>query len=169
MTVQEAYIQIDTAIEKYVPQLQELGLVVKKRIFYTDKNLVQMQEFTDKSILIFGDIAIGCEGMEDEDFCNYSVCAEITTALVKDESLEKNLAEFKTELDMFLERIGSAENSDEYEKIIAEITKEQEAEAEAAALEFANEMKKARTKILIAIGSLIAVLAVIVFVAPLLI
>ena len=49
MTVQEAYIQIDTAIEKYVPQLQELGLVVKKRIFYTDKNLVQMQEFTDKS------------------------------------------------------------------------------------------------------------------------
>ena len=70
---------------------------------------------------------------------------------------------------MFLERIGSAENSHGYEKIIAEITKEQEAEAEAAALEFANEMKKARTKILIAIGALIAVLAVIVFVAPLLI
>ena len=168
MTVQEAYSAIDKAIEKYAPQLRDLGFVVKKRIFYTDKNLVQMQEFTEKSILIFGDISIGCEGMEEDDFCNYSVCAEITTAIVKDETLEKNLAEFKADLDMFIERINEAgADSAAYERIISEISKEQEAEAEAAALEFANEMKKARTKLLIAIGVLVAVLAVIVFVAPL--
>ena len=155
MTVQEAYSKIEAVLEEYAAPIRELGLDVKTRIFYTDKNLRETPEFTQKCIILFGDIAIGMPGMEREDYCNYSVCTEIKTAEVNEEELDAGLATLSNELSAFTESLSGATSA---ETVIRETARAQEQDAERAAAEFTKEMKKIRLKMILALGVIIVIM-----------
>lgn len=159
MTVQEAYSKIEAVLEEYAAPIRERGLEVNTRIFYTDKNLRETPEFNQKCIIIFGDIAIGLPNMEREDYCNYSVCSEIKTAVVNEDELDGGLGELREELDAFLAKLEGATS---VETVIKEAARIQEQEAEAAAEEFTREMKKVRLKMMLGLGVIIVIMLVII-------
>lgn len=159
MTVQEAYTKINEVLEEYSTPIRELGLDVKTRVFYTDKNLRETPEFNQKCIIIFGDIAIGTPDMEREDYCNFSICSEIKTVIVNDEDMENGLKTLREELDAFKEKLSGATS---VAAVIKETARIQEEEAEKAAAEFTKEMKKIRLKMILGLGIIIAIMLVVI-------
>ena len=155
MTVQQAYEKIQAALAEKKAILDELGLVTRARAFYTDKNLVEKSEFNAKCILIFGNLDIGVATLEEDDWCNFSLCAEIKTGNVEDEALESALNEWCTEVDAFIEKVKATESK---EALIINTSRAQEADAEAAAMEFAKEIKKVRSKMIIGFAIIIALM-----------
>ncbi len=165
MTVQQAYEKIQAALVEKKTALEEYGFITRIRAFYTDKNLAEKSEFTAKCILVFGNVDIGTPELEDDDWCNFSFCAEIKTAEVADEALESALAEWSAEVDAF---IGKVKDAPSREKLITETSRDQEAEAEAAAMEFSKEIKKVRLKMILGLGIIIVLMLAVLILAPLL-
>ena len=155
MTVQQAYEKIQAALAEKKAVLDGLGLVTRARAFYTDKNLIEKSEFNAKCILVFGNLDIGVSTLEEDDWCNFSLCAEIKTGNVEDEALESALGEWCAEVDAFIEKIELAESK---ESFIINTSRAQEADAEAAAMEFAKEIKKVRSKMIIGFAIIIALM-----------
>lgn len=164
MTVQQAYEKIQTALVEKKTVLEECGFVTRIRAFYTDKNLAEKSEFTAKCILVFGNIDIGTPELEDDDWCNFSLCAEIKTAEVEDAALENALSEWSAEIDAFIEKVKDAPSR---EKLVAETSRAQEAEAEAAAAEFTKEIKKVRLKMMLGLGIIVVLMLAVLILAPL--
>lgn len=166
MNVIEASEKLAQKLSELSAPLKEKGLKVEMRILYADKNLQEHTEFNEQCILIYGDIAIGTEELERDEFCNYNACCEVKMALVDDLDFEKEVNDLDGEICAFIERL---EKSDaEPTKFIAEINKEQEAEAEKAAVEFSKEMNKMRIKLLISIGAIVVILLALIICIPLL-
>ena len=166
MTVQQAYERIKEALTQKQTALEECGLITKARAFYTDKNLIAKSEFDAKCILVFGNVDIGTSELEEDDWCNFSLCTEIKTATVEDAALESALEEWSAEVDAFAEKVKA---SDSHSATVAETCRKQEAEAEAAAAEFAQEIKKVRTKMLIGVGIIAVLILAVFFLLPMVI
>ena len=164
MTVQQAYERIQTALVEKKTLLEDYGLTTRIRTFYTDKNLSEKTEFTAKCILVFGNIDIGTPELEDDDWCNFSLCAEIKTAEVEDAALESALADWTAEVDAFIEKVKSATSR---EKFITDTCRKQEAEAEAAAAEFSKEIKKVRLKMMLGLGIIVVLMLAVLILVPL--
>ena len=155
MTVQQAYEKIQAALIEKKAILEDLGLTTRARAFYTDKNLTEKSEFNAKCILVFGNLDVGAPNLEEDDWCNFSLCSEIKTGNVEDAALESALGEWCAEVDKFIEEVKLAESK---EALITNTSRAQEADAEAAAMEFAKEIKKVRSKMLIGFGLIIALM-----------
>ena len=162
MNVKIAIEKIDEVLSGAESRLTEIGLKTKKRTFYTDKNLAETNEFSPKVILVFGDLAFGYEGMDKDDFCNYSICCEIKSAEVSDEELNDGIELFNEEIDKLIEKLGE---SDSPESVIEAISRKQSDDAEIAAKEFAKEMRNVKFKLYLAMAAiLVIIIAVVVFV-----
>lgn len=166
MTVIQAEEKIAAALEEFAAPLRERGLTVVTRVLYTDKNLAEMSEFNPKCILVFGDVAIGTEDMERDDYCNYSMCCEIKTGLINDEEFTKEMNNLDGELEALKDKLD-ADGADA-KAIVRDIAKKQESEAESAAKDFALQMKKLRFKMLLGIGVMIAIILGVIIAIPLL-
>ena len=167
MTVTEAREKIASTLSELAEPIREAGFTVETRILYADKNLREYTEFDTKSIIIFGDIAIGNDELERDEFCNYSMCCEIKTGLVDDEEFMKELYSLEGEVEAFkeaLEKSGDGSKS----ALIKEINKKQEAEAERAAIDFSKQINKIRIRLLIGIGAIVVIIVAIIFGIPLL-
>jgi len=165
MTVKEAYEKISLTLDGQIVALRELGLEVKKRIYYNDKNLFESAEFNQKCILIFGNIMVSLHDMEDEDASGYSIGAEIKAGDVSEAELDESIKGFIAELEALKERLDGAENVKD--ELLA-ISREQAAEIAEATAQFNKEIKAVRRKMLIGIGALILILVAVVIIGPLL-
>ena len=148
ITVVEAKKRLAEEISYLVKELDGLGVVIKNRIYYFDKNLLEHDDFNSKTILIVGNIGVGTENMESDDFCDFAACVEIRTAYVNEDELNKAVAELKDEVLKFTEGAKEAESIEAY---ITEISKKQSEDASRASEEFAKEMKKNRIKLIIGV------------------
>ena len=166
MTVIQAEEKMAAALEEFAAPLRERGLKVITRVLYTDKTLAEISEFNPKCIIAFGDIAIGTEDMDRDDYCNYSMCCEIKTGLLSDEEFTKEMNNLDGELEALKDKLD-AEGA-VAEDIIREITRKQEAAAETAAQDFAAQMRKLRFKMLLGIGVMIAIMLAVIIGIPLL-
>ena len=162
ITVVEAKERLAAEINSILVELEEIGAIVKNRIYYFDKNLFEHDDFSTKAILIVGNISVGTENTEPDDFCDFAACIEIRTAYVDEEEFNKAVSEMKAEVLKFAEEAKAAESLEEY---ISEISKKQTEEASRASAEFAKAMKKSRIKlilgvvgvIILIVGALVAV------------
>ena len=166
MYLQEAREKIAAKLEELSAPIKEAGLKVEARVIYADRTLQEYSEFNEKCILVYGDIAIGTEELERDEYCNFSMCCEVKTAIVNDTELESEMNNLDGEIVAFMEKIEKCEKG--ATALITEINKKQEEEAEAAAIEFANEMKKARIKLLIGIGAVVVIMLAVIIGIPLL-
>ena len=166
MNLHEAREKIAVKLEELSAPIKEAGLTVEARILYADRTLQEYSEFNDRCILVYGDIAIGTEELERDEYCNFSICCEVKTALVDDTELEKELNNLDGELVAFMEKIEKSEKS--ATALITEINKKQEEDAEAAAIDFAKEIKKARIKLLLGIGAVVIIMLAVIIGIPLL-
>lgn len=164
MTVQQAYERIQTVLAEKKTLLEDYGLTTRARAFYTDKNLAEQREFNAKCILVFGNIDVGTAELEDDDWCNFSLCSEIKTGEVDEAALESSIKEWSDEVDAFVERVKSSPTPS---KLIADTCRAQEAEAEAAAAEFAKEIKKVRLKMILGLGIIVVLMLAVLILVPL--
>ena len=153
-------------LEELAAPIKEKGLEVVTRVLYTDRTLQEYSEFNEKCILIFGDIAIGTADLDRDDYCNYSMCCEVKTALVNDAELEKEINNLDRELASFMEKLEKSGKPPT--ALISEINKKQEEDAEEAAKQFSKEMNKLRLKLLISIGIIVVILLAVLIGIPLL-
>ena len=165
MTAKIAREKIEDAVLAAEKKLKEIGLTTRPRSFYTDKNLSEAQEFSPKSLLVFGDLAFGYGQMEDDDYCNYSICCEIKTGLVDDGELADGIRAFEEEIDKVIARLKGASDP---EAILEEISRAQSEEAEEAAKEFSKEMRKVKLKLYLAVGAIIVIIAAVLILGPIL-
>ena len=165
MTAKIARDKIEDAVLRASSKLKEAGLTTRPRSFYTDKNLTEEQEFSPKTILVFGDLAFGYGDMEEDDYCNYSICCEIKTGLVDDKELEDGIAAFEDEIESVLTKLAKATNPS---AVLEEISRLQSEEAEEAAREFSKEMRKVKLKLYIAVAAIIVIIASVLIVGPML-
>ena len=163
MTARIARERIEAAVIAAAERLKEAGLLTKSRSFYTDKNLAESTEFSPTSLLLFGDLAFGCDDMEDDDYCNYSICCEIKTGLVDDTELEEGIAEFNKEIDAVIEKLANATSKS---ALLEEISKKQADEAEEAAREFAKEMRKVKIKLYSAVAAIVVIILAVLILVP---
>lgn len=166
MILQEATTKIAEKLEVFSAPIKAAGLKVVTRIIYADRMLKEYSEFNENCILVYGDIAIGTDELERDEYCNYSMCCEVKTALVNEEELEKEINNLDGEIVAFMERLEKSEKG--ATALITEINKKQEEEAEAAAIEFSKEMSKARIKLLIGIGAVVIIMLAVIIGIPLL-
>ena len=166
MILQEATVKIAEKLEQFSAPARAAGLAVITRIIYADRMLKEYSEFNEKCILVYGDIAIGTDELERDEYCNFSMCCEVKTALVNEEELEKEINNLDGEMTAFMEKLEKSEKT--ATALITEINKKQEEEAEAAAVEFAKEMSKARIKLLIGIGAVVIIMLAVIIGIPLL-
>ena len=165
MTAKIAREKIEDAVLAAEKKLKEIGLTTRPRSFYTDKNLSEAQEFSPKSLLVFGDLAFGYGQMEDDDYCNYSICCEIKTGLVDDAELADGIRAFEEEIDKVIARLKDASDP---EAILEEISRAQSEEAEEAAKGFSKEMRKVKLKLYLAVGAIIVIIAAVLILGPIL-
>lgn len=151
MTAEQAKQIISDTMLGSAELCREKGLVSTARVYYSDKALRECAEFNNSVILLFGAVKLGFASMDEEDFCAYGLCCEIKLGEVTDAELEKEIADFKTNLDKMLEEILSAPSP---EKKIEEINARQEAEASESMKSFDLEMKKMKLKLYGALGAL---------------
>lgn len=164
MNVAEAEVKIAEKLEEFSAPLREAGLNVITRVLFADKTLMEKNEFDAKCILIYGDIAIGTDELDRDDYCNYSLCCEIKAGVIKDEEFTKEINNLDGEIEAFKDKLEGCENVSE---LISGINKEQENEADKAALQFAKEIKKIRLKLLIGLGVLILIIVGLIIAIPL--
>ena len=163
MTIQQAFEKIQTALVAKKEILEECGFTTRIRTFYADKNLAERTEFNAKCILVFGNVDIGTASLEEDDWCNFSLCAEIKTAEVDDAALESSLTEWAAEVDAFIEKAKAATSKEEF---VTATCRTQEAEAEAAAAEFTKEIKKVRGKMLLGLAIIVILMLAVLILAP---
>ena len=152
ITVVEARERLAAEIVNLTTELSELGAVVRNRIYYFDKNLLEHDDFNGKTILLVGNISVGTENMESDDYCDFAACVEIRTAYVNEDELEKAIAEFKEEILKFKDGAKDISNIENYVKAIS---KKQSEDAERASRDFAKEMRKSRIKLIIGIAGIV--------------
>lgn len=168
MTVKEAYKKINAVVAEGMKELEALGLFVTGRMYYNDKNLFELTEYTPKCILLFGSMRVGFEDMEEDELCGYAVSVEIKTGEVGEDELNESVAFFKKELDGLKERIGSTDNANERRRILKTIYDEQSKEIAEATEQFNKEIKKVRLKMTLAIAVLVVICVAILVLTPLL-
>ena len=167
MTVTQAREKIVGALEELAAPIREAGFTVETRIIYADKTLREYSEFDTKSIIIYGDMAVGNEELERDEYCNFSMCCEIKTGLVDDEEFMKELCSLEGEVEAFKEKLEKNDGKTATE-IVKEINAKQEEEAERAAIDFSKQLNKVRIKLLIGIGVIVVIILAIIVGIPML-
>ena len=99
MTAEQAKQIITNTMTEAAELCKKKGLAATARVYYSDKALRECAEFNDSVILLFGAIKLGLDSMDEEDYCTYGLCCETKLGEVKDSELEKEIAEFKANLD----------------------------------------------------------------------
>ena len=156
MTVEQARQIIKETITEAMELCKASGFVVSGKVYYSDKALRECTEFNSNIILIFGAIKLGLADMDEDDYCTYGLCCEIKTGLVNDEELEKEISDFKADVQKILEELASAPSPAEK---IKEINLRQEKEAEESMREFDKDMRKMKLKLYTGLGILAAIAA----------
>ena len=159
MTAEQARQLILETVLEQADICKEKGLIASAKAYYSDKTLRECSEFNENVILVFGAIRLGAEGMDEEDYCAYSLCCETKTGKVDDDELNKEIENFKTEAAKMLEEITSAPSPADK---IREIDLRQEEEAQKAMQEFNTEMKKMKLKLYGGLGIFAAIAAVLI-------
>ena len=165
MTVEQAREIITEAVSEQVAICKEKGFTVSGKVYYSDKALRECTEFNENVILVFGAIKLGLPDIDEEDFCTYGLCCETKVAMVKDEELEKELADFKQNV---TEMLAEIEASPSPADKLREINVRQEEEAQKSMQEFNLEMKKMKLKLYGALGVLGAIVSAVIIAAFLL-
>ena len=166
MNLHEAREKIAAKLEELSAPIKAAGLKVEARVIYADRTLQEYSEFNERCILVYGDIAIGTEELERDEFCNFSMCCEVKTALVDEIELEKETNALDGEIAAFMEKLEKSGKT--ATALITEINKKQEEDAEAAAIELSKELTKARIKLLIGIGAVVIIMLAVIIGIPLL-
>ena len=165
MTVEQAREIIKTTVAEAVSLCKENGFSVSGRVYYSDKALRECPEFNANVILLFGAIRLGFDDMDEEDFCTYGLCCETKVGMVDDSELEKEISDFKENVEKLTREITEAPSPAEK---IKEINERQEKEAEESMTQFNLEMKKMKLKLYGALGVLGAIVAGVIIVSVLL-
>lgn len=153
---QEIYAVISETCEKF----KSMGYAVTSKIFFCDSNLMETTEFQKNSLMIFGTVNIGTEELEDDEYCRFAICAEIRTALVDDEKLQKSIEEYKSEIESFEAELANATSVKD--KLI-EISERQQREGEESLTEFNREMRSVKLKLYLALGALAIIALLLLF------
>ncbi len=148
-------------ISEAISIAKEKGFAAKGKTYYSDKTLREFTEFDESIILLFGGIDLGLADMDEEDFCTFGLCCEIKLGMINEEELEREIEDFRTNINNFFEEVAAAPSP---KKKIEEINLRQEKDAEKSMAEFEGEMKKVKLKLygalailaLIVIGIIIA-------------
>lgn len=161
MNVNEARELVKNTVSEAMTLVNEAGLISRGRTYFCDKNLTQITEFNTKAILLFGSIEIGTEDIESDEFCTYALCCEIKTGTVNEEELEREILDFKKDVQALIDEILTAPSK---KGKILEINARQEKEAEKSFEDFNSQMKKMKLWLYGALGVLaIIALAVLAF------
>ena len=128
MNVEQARETIKNTVAEAAALCKEKGFIASAKTYYTDKTLRECANFSENAILVFGAVKFGLDGMDDEDFCTYGLCVETRLGMVKEEELEKEIANFKESITSLIEEISKAPSPTDK---IREINLRQEEEAEA--------------------------------------
>lgn len=155
MTARIAREKIEESILKAKGMLTEQGLTAKAESFYTDKNLDKSAEFTVKSILLFGNLSFGTPNMEEDEFCNYSICCEVKSGEVDEGELTKATEDFFAEIDALIKTLSGATSK---EAVLSELSKKQSDDASLAAAEFEKEIRKVRIKLYAAVAVIVVII-----------
>ena len=163
---------ISTAKEKMVARLTEAsrllgdkGLSTTIRAYFTDANFIESADITEKSRIIFGELAVSAEGLEEDERVIFVICAELAAGEVSDEELDGSIKEFDAELDEFTAELDSAPS---YKAAIERINEKQQIEADAAAKEMMEELRIAKKKLFWGIGAIVVIIVGIVIAGSLL-
>ena len=156
MTIISAKEKIVAAIGTAKSTLDAKNFITKARVYFTDANFVESSEITPKTRLLFGEISIGFDGLEDGDECIFSICAELNAGETDDDTLSHDITEFESEIESFISEVESAESPI---KAIEKINARQEEEARIATEEMMQQIKKMKKKLFFAFGALIIIIA----------
>ena len=159
MTAEQAKQIITDTVSEQVTLCTSKGLIASGKAYYSDKALRECTEFSEHIILVFGAIKLGTADMDEEDYCTYGLCCETKVGTVDDAELEKEIADFKADVQKMLEEIESAPSPADK---IREINLRQEEEAEKSMQEFNLEMKKMKLKLYGGLGIFAAIAAVLI-------
>ena len=127
MNVETAREKFKEIISEAINTAKEKGFTAKGKTYYSDKTLRECAEFDENIILLFGGMDIGLSEMDEEDFCTFGLCCEIKLGTVNDEELEREIEDFKNNINKFFEEVEAAPSPT---KKIEEINLRQEKEAE---------------------------------------
>lgn len=153
---------IITAKEKITEKLTEAsdrlskaGLFTRSRCYFTDQNFTESAEITEKSRIIFGELTVGAEGLDEDEECVFVICAELKAGEIDDAELENSAKEFDDEIAEFFSALEAAPSKNE---AIRKINEKQEAEANAAAEQMMEELRIARKKLFWGIGAIVIII-----------
>ena len=136
--------------------LNEAGLITKSRVYFTDARFIESADVTENSRLVFGELTVSAEGLEEDEAAIFVICAELVAGEVEDGALDEAIKEFDAEIADFQTELGSAPSKAD---AIKKINEKQQAEADAAAKEMMEELRIAKKKLFFGIGA-IAVLII---------
>ena len=163
---------ISTAKEKITEKLTEAsaalknkGLLTTIRAYFTDANFIESADITEKSRIMFGELAVSANGLDEDERVIFVICAELAAGEVSDEELDASIKEFEAEIDEFKKELESAAT---YKDAIEKINEKQQEEAETAAREMMEELRVAKKKLFWGIGAIVALIAGIVIAGSLL-
>ena len=162
MTINEAREKITGALAAAKEILTALELTVAERVFYTDGNLIESAELTEKTSLIFGELTVTCDGLEDGEECIFAICVEQRGGMVGDEDMAAAIEEFEGEIAEFSALVGASESK---LSAMQTINEKQQAEAEEATAKLMAEIKRTKKKLFFAIGAMVAIIAAILIIS----
>ena len=139
--------------------LKEKGLITKSRVYFTDARFIESAEITENSRLIFGELTVSAEGLEEDEAAIFVICAELAAGEVADEALEASIKEFEGEIAELYAELDTAPSKKD---AIARINEKQESEADAAAKEMMEELRIAKKKLFFGIGAIVVIIIAIV-------
>ena len=159
MRVEEARALITSTVLEAIELSKEKGFIASGKTYYSDKALRECANFSEDAILVFGAIKLGIADMDEDDFCTYALCVETKVGMVNDEELEKEIGEFKENVNNLISEISSAPSPADK---IREINLRQEEEAEKSMQEFDLEMRKMKLKLYSALAVIGVIVAAII-------
>lgn len=160
MIISEAKQIITDKLVMAAERLKEKELLPKMRCYFTDASFIESADITEKSRIIFGELSVSAEGLDEGEECIFVICAELSAGEVSEEELATSIEEFESEL---LELEGEISSLCPVEAL-RKITEKQQKEADAAAEEMMAELRSARKKLFWGIGAIVAIIAVIIIV-----
>ena len=158
MTINEAREKINEALSAAKAVCEGLQLVAAQRSFFTDGNLIESADFSAKTSLLFGELTVFCDGLEDGEECIFAICVAQKDGMIDDGELTAAIAEFDGEIAEFSELVGASESKISAMQIINE---RQQIEAEEATAKLMAEIKKTKKKLFLAIGAIVALVVAI--------
>jgi hypothetical protein len=165
MKLDAAREKIKATVQDAIARCEASGLVAEGRSYFCDKDLMEVSEFNNQVILVFGAIQIGLPDTEPDERLTQSFCTEIKLGEVDEAALDADIKEFFLKLEKTLKRISeSADRKAELKKIYEEA----ERDAAQAMQEFYSEVRKTKLKAYGALAVVILLILAVLIIGPML-